>query len=139
VRLFLDSSVLLAASGSAVGASREIFERSARNHWTLIVTPYVIHETTENARDIGWEMVAEWVKLRPKLLVMDDILTIDRPVVFEPGKDRPILFGAYGWSDILLTLDRGDFGGLLGDWFYDLLVLTPGMFLKQERVASRLL
>lgn len=139
MRLFLDTSVVLAACGSLIGASHEVFDRSIKNNWTLVCTPYVLHEVLENLPGLEWEAVAQWARLRPKLVVRDDIFAIDRPVVFQPGKDRPILFGAYAWADVLLTLDRGDFGGLLGDWFYGLLVLTPGTFLKQERVARRLI
>jgi len=42
MRLFLDTSVLLAASGSASGASRQIFRLAAANSWWLIATPYVV-------------------------------------------------------------------------------------------------
>jgi hypothetical protein len=38
---------------------------------------------------------------------------------------------------LLLTLDRGDFGALMDRPFYGLTVLTPGMFLNQERAAGR--
>jgi hypothetical protein len=69
---------------------------------------------------------------------MDDVFTLDRPVVFGPSKDRPVLFGALAWADVLLTLDRGDFGGLMDKPFYGLQILTPGMFLNQERAAGRL-
>jgi len=44
VRLFLDASVLLAASASARGASHEIFRRATINGWTLVRTPYAIDE-----------------------------------------------------------------------------------------------
>jgi hypothetical protein len=70
---------------------------------------------------------------------MDDVLTLDRPVVFLSGKDRPILFSALAWADVLLTLDHGDFGALMGQPFYELVVLKPGTFLERERVAGRLL
>ena len=66
------------------------------------------------------------------------ILTLDRPAVFEAGKDRPILFSALAWADVLPTLDRGDFGGLMDKPFYGLLVLKPGMLLERERAAGRL-
>lgn len=56
---------------------------------------------------------------------MDDVLTVDRPAVFPVTKDRPILFSALAWADVLLTDDRGDFHELLGIRFYGLLVLTP--------------
>jgi len=81
---------------------------------------------------------ANWARLRPELALVDDVLTLDRPAVFEPAKDRPILFTALAWSEVLLTLDRGDFGTLLGDTFYGLSILTPGMFLERERAAGRL-
>lgn len=48
MRLFLDTSVLLAACGSATGASREIFRRAPANDWTLIATPYVVAEVLRN-------------------------------------------------------------------------------------------
>jgi hypothetical protein len=66
------------------------------------------------------------------------VFTLDRPVVFEPAKDRPILLGALAWADVLLTLDRNDFGGMMGSTFYDLRVLRPGSFLVEERSAGRL-
>lgn len=67
---------------------------------------------------------------------MDDVLTLDRINVFAPAKDRPILFSALAWAEVLLTLDRGDFGSMLGTDFYGLAILTPGMFL--ERLRERL-
>ena len=69
---------------------------------------------------------------------MDDVLTLDRPAVFPAGKDRPILFSALAWAEILLTLDWGDFGELMEKPFYNLLVLKPGLFLQRERIAGRL-
>jgi hypothetical protein len=139
VRLFLDTSVLLAACGSLTGASREIFRRAPVNHWVLITTPYAIEEVLRNLPDFPPSASANWARLRPGLLVMDDVLTLGLPVVFPAGKDRPILFSALAWADILLTLDRGDFGGLMEKPFYGLLVLKPGLFLEREREAGRLL
>ena len=81
---------------------------------------------------------ADWARIRPALLVMDDVITLDRPAIFRAAKDRPILFSALAWADVLLTLDRGDFGELLGGLFYSLRVLKPGTFLEQERAAGRL-
>ena len=139
MRLFLDTSVLLAACGSIRGASHEVFRRARPNGWILVTTPYAIEETMRNLPDFPPSASANWVQLRPSLLVMDDVLTLDRPVVFPAGKDRPILFSALAWADILLTLDRGDFGGLMGKPFYNLLVLKPGVFLERERSAGSLL
>lgn len=80
----------------------------------------------------------EWAKLRLTLLILDDVLTLDRVVVFPASKDRPILFSALAWSDVLLTLGRHDFGGLLGSSFYGLALLKPGDLLQRERAAGRL-
>jgi hypothetical protein len=81
---------------------------------------------------------ASWAQLRPELVLMDEVLTLDRAAVFEPAKDRPILFSALAWSEVLLTLDRADFGALRGTAFYGLSILTPAMFLEREREAGRL-
>ena len=48
MRLFLDTSVVLAAGGSANGAAREIFRLAVPNQWTLVVTPYVVEEVLRN-------------------------------------------------------------------------------------------
>jgi len=69
---------------------------------------------------------------------MDDVLTLVRPAVFAVTKDRPILFSALAWADILLTLDLGDIGGFMDKPFYDLLLLRHGVFLHRERAAGRL-
>ena len=79
------------------------------------------------------------MRLRSSVLVMDDVLTLDRPVVFPVPKDKPILFSALAWADVLLTLDRADFGELLGATFYEMPVLSLGQFPERERAAKRLL
>lgn len=137
MRLFLDTSVLLAASGSATGASRKIFRLASQNSWTLIATPYADKEVRNNLWHFPTVAATEWNRLRGELLVMDDVFTLDRPTVFAPAKDRPILFSALAWADVLLTLDRGDFATLLGSEFYSLAILTPGQFLVRERAAGR--
>ena len=48
MKLFLDTSVLLSATASNSGASREIFRRSKREGWVLITTPYGIDEVERN-------------------------------------------------------------------------------------------
>lgn len=138
MRLFLDTSVLLAACGSARGASREVFRLAPGQNWPLVATPYVIQEVLTNIGGLGPAAAAEWAKLRKSLLIFDDILTVDRPVVFSPAKDRPILFSALAWADVLLTLDRADFMALLGQIFYGLPILKPGDFLQRERTAGTL-
>ena len=81
---------------------------------------------------------ADWVRLRRQVTIEDNVLTLDRPAIFTPAKDRPILFSALAWSDVLLTLDSKDFGELLGSEFYGLPVLRPGAFLEREHAMNRL-
>jgi predicted nucleic acid-binding protein len=138
VKLFLDTSVLLAASGSNHGASREIFRRAAERNWQLLLSRYIVHEVVINLPRLDTIAAADWAKLKPQLMLVEDVVTLDRPVVFEPAKDRPILFTALAWSDVLLTLDRGDFGSLIGGTFYGLSISTPGSFLQLERAMGRL-
>ncbi len=138
MRLFLDTSVLLAAAASATGASCEIFRLAPSNGWILVTTPYVVAEVLRNLPEFSFEATSRWVRLRSHLRIMDDVLTVDKPVVFEASKDRPILFSALAWCDVLLTLDRKDFGTLLDSQIYGLRVLKPGTFIASERATGRL-
>jgi len=70
--------------------------------------------------------------------VLDDVVFLDKPVIFAASKDRPILFTALAWSTVLLTLDRADFADLLGGQFYGLDALLPYDLLQRERDAGRL-
>ena len=129
---------MLTACASTTGASREIFRLAASHDWVLIATPYVVGEVHNNLMEFPAEASAQWSKLRADLLLLDDVLTLDRPAIFPAGKDRPILFSALAWADVLLTRDTGDFGAIMGRSFYELQVLTPGNFLQRERLAGRL-
>lgn len=108
------------------------------NEWELISTPHVLEEVHRNLENLPASASADWLTLKQALHLYDDIFTLDRPAIFEPSKDRPILFSALAWSEILLTLDEEDFGPLMRQPFYGLLVLRPGTFLESERTAHRL-
>jgi hypothetical protein len=90
-----------------------------------------------NLPDMPRSASTEWARLRPEILIMDDVLTLDRPAVFPAAKDRPILFSALAWADVLITLDRGDFGSLMDQSFYGLLIVKPGTFLERGRAGGR--
>jgi hypothetical protein len=79
----------------------------------------------------------EWAKLQTEIAFLEDELIFDRPVVFEPAKDRPLLFTAAAWADVLLALDDEHFGPLYGRLFYGLEVSRPGMFVRRFRAESR--
>ena len=48
MKLFLDSSVALAASLSATGASRQVFDLATAQGWTLLVSPWALREVRDN-------------------------------------------------------------------------------------------
>jgi hypothetical protein len=125
--------VLLAAAASGKGASRAICDSAASQGWDLLSSPYAIDEVFRNLRKLSPQATGQWVRLRPRITLVDDVLTIDRPVVFGASKDRPVLFTALAWADVLLTLDKQDFAKMLGGTFYGLHVLLPYDFLERER------
>ena len=129
----------LSAALSATGASRQVFDLAASQNWELFISPWVLREMNDNLVGKPAEAKAIWQKLRAKVTVEDDVLTFDWPLVFDVTKDKPVLCTALACADVLLTLDRRDFGSLLGQTVYDLLVQTPGAFLCMERDAGRLI
>jgi hypothetical protein len=103
-----------------------------------LTSRYVLAEVHKNLTKLPPQALIDWPALLPSLAVTRDVWTMDRPVVFEPGKDRPVLFTAAAWARVLLTLDTGDFGKLMETGFYHLAIMKPAAFLERERAASRL-
>jgi hypothetical protein len=104
----------------------------------LTSSPYALNEVLRNLPKLPPGATTEWLRLRSQLSLVDDVVSLDRPVIFAASKDRPILFTALAWADILLTLDKADFSDVLGGTFYGLSVLLPYEFLDHERSAGRL-
>ncbi len=125
--------MVLAASLSATGASRQVFDFAAQNHWCLLVSPWVLREVRDNLSNKPAEASRAWAALRGRVTVEGDELTFDWPLDFDVTKDKPVLITALACADVLLTLDRYDFRSLIGQTVYGLRVLTPGDFLRRER------
>jgi len=138
MKLFLDTSVLLAACGSARGSSHALFTHAPANGWTLMASPWVVTEVVRNLPKFPTAATREWLRFRPQLVLVDDVVSLNQVVVFPVSKDRPVLLTALAWSQVLLTLDRNDFAGFLGSHFYGLPLLPPAEFLERERGAGRL-
>lgn len=128
----------MAACGSAQGASQAVFRLAAQEGWKLLSSAYGIREADHNVPALGDAAIAEWKRIESKLIRIRDELVFDWPVVSVPAKDRPILFSAAASADVLLTLDKKDFGSLMVHGFYGLPILKPGHFLERERHAGRL-
>ena len=64
-----------------------------------------------------------WTQLSPSLVAVRDPLDNGSTRhFFAPAKDRPVLLHRCRLAEVLLTLDRGDFGALMEpvstDWIY---------------------
>ena len=133
MRLFFDSSVLLAAAGSTSGASRLLITSAKREGWTLLSSVYCVREVEHNLPKLGSKATTDWNRLiKPKLTVVGTHLILDRPLIYRAVKDRPVVITALSLkADTLLTLDRDDFHDLLGSSVYGLPIRTPGEFLRE--------
>jgi hypothetical protein len=81
---------------------------SSDQGWKLIASPGVRNEVERNLSKFPFESTATWVALRSQISLVDDVVSIDRALVFPASKDRPVLITALAWADVLLTLDRED-------------------------------
>ena len=133
MRLFLDSSVLLAASGSATGASRMVVEESLQWGWTLLSSVYCLEETRANLSKLGEIAANDFAcVVEPVVDFARTGLVIDRPLIYRVTKDRPVIATALALKcDGLLTLDGADFHKLLGRQVYELRIRTPGEWLRE--------
>ena len=140
MKLFIDTSVLLAAAGSENGASCFLFEQAPIRGWVLVTTHYCLEEAQRNVAKVGRKASATLNEsLLPKLVFVPTELAFDKVLVFPKAKDRPVLLSSLGAeSDHLLTLDEGDFQKVIGSHVYGLGVSTPGLFLIAERKAGRI-
>ena len=128
MRLFLDSSVLLAAAGSTSGASRLLISSARRERWTLLTSAYCVREAEHNLPKLSPKAAVDWSRwIKPKLTIVGTHLVLDRPLIY-----RAVVITALSLkSDVLLTLDRDDFHDLLGSSVYGLPIRTPGEFLRE--------
>ena len=101
-------------------------------------SPWVVGETVRNLSKLPPAATGEWSRLRPRLVIVDDVVSLDRALVFPVSKDKPVLLSALASANVLLTLDRADFIGLLGNQFYGMPLMAPSEFLENERAKDRL-
>lgn len=133
VRIFLDSSVLLSACGSEKSLSRLITEIVLARGWRLISASYCHAETSKNIGKLGGEAILRWPDMQSKVEWVPNALTSRKPLLLTASKDKPVLISALAAKcAVLLTLDKGDFGMLLGTTVYGMLVSTPRDFLIGE-------
>ena len=73
MKLFFDSSVLLAASGSSTGASRVIVQLALRKNWRLMSSYYCHAETSRNLGNISESAEKSFgEEIEPKIVWCDN-------------------------------------------------------------------
>ena len=135
MRLFLGTSVLLAASGSAKGASRFLIAEAGAYGWELVSSDYCAEEAQRNLAKVGRSAATAWrTAVSPHVRLVQASLALDKPLIFPKAKDRPVVITALAArAEWLLTLDETDFQGNLGSGVYGMRVATPGVFLLEQR------
>jgi predicted nucleic acid-binding protein len=115
VIVFLDTSTILAACWSAKGLSHVLIDHGPKAGWRLITADYCLAEVEKNVLKHP-SGAARWNRIiRPALEVVGSIYVIDRPIVFDATKDRPVILSAIGSdADYLVTSDTTDFAHVLG-------------------------
>ncbi len=138
MRIFLDTSVLLAAAGSSRGASRFLITQADAHGWELVSSDYCAEEARRNLPKLGRSAAAAWrTAIAPSLRLIRASLALDKPLVFPKAKDRPVVITALATrAEWLLTLDEADFQGKLGREVYGLRIATPGEFLLEQRARG---
>jgi predicted nucleic acid-binding protein len=121
---------MLSACGSGKSLSRLITEIAPERAWRLISASYCRAETSRNIGKLGADANLKWAELQTKIEWVSNALTSKKPLLLTASKDKPVLISALAAkSDVLLTLDKGDFGLLLGTTVYGMRVSTPRDFL----------
>ena len=121
---------MLSACGSGKSLSRLITEIAPDRAWRLISASYCRAETSRNISKLGADANLKWAELQTKIEWVSNALTSKKPLLLTASKDKPVLISALAAkSDVLLTLDKGDFGLLLGTTVYGMRVSTPRDFL----------
>lgn len=133
MRIFLDSSVMLSACGSERSLSRLITELAPERGWSLVSASYCRAETLKNLAKLGPQAAPRWPAMEEQVEWVPNALTNRKPLLLTASKDKPVLISALAARcEVLLTLDKGDFGLLLGTAVYGMRVETPRDFLMGE-------
>ncbi len=124
--------MLLAACWSTKGLSYALIEYGRKESWRLTTADYCVAEVEMNVSKYP-EGPGRWRRaIRPHLEVVGSVYVIDRPIVFEATKDKPVLLSAIGTNaDYLVTSDKADFGHVLGTVVYGVKIRTPKTFLLE--------
>jgi len=109
-RFFIDSSVLFSAANSAKGHSRDLMIMSANGEITLIISNYVLQETTRNLSQLKQPPLEAFEEILAYATI--EIVDASKQAVMDAGKlvvlkDAPIIAAAkIAEVDMLVSLDK---------------------------------
>jgi predicted nucleic acid-binding protein len=110
IRAFIDSSVLIAASYSPSGASREIIRQALRGTITLVISNLVLEETEENLATKAPKALPafqQFLNVVPLELIRPTKRQVLHAAQYTAIKDAPIVAAARrARVDYLISLDR---------------------------------
>lgn len=109
-RVFIDSSVLIAASYSSTGASREIIRQAIRGTVALVISDLVLEETRRNLAHKAPEALPPFETFL-ETVTFEIVRPTKRQILqasqYTALKDAPIVAAARrGQVDYLVSLDR---------------------------------
>jgi len=137
IRVFLDSSALIAACGSASGASHAVIVMAEIGLFKVVISEQVVDECERNlmkklpkALPVFRQIIST---IAPEILPNPSTTEIEQWVAIIEPKDAPILPAAVvGQVNRLLTLNTKDFTPEVSAQS-GLLIQTPSEFIQQIR------
>lgn len=141
VSVFLDASVLVAATLSSTGGSFRVITESGLRGFLLITSRYAYKEAERALESKYPQHLGEFYHLATFFMLRPEPPEkfIDRVSKFIDFKDAPVLAAALATkSDILLTLDREHFleNKQLEEKFPALSIMTPGDFIQAHFLSK---
>lgn len=138
LKVFLDTSALIAGIASSRDAARAVLQLAEIGLIEVVVSRQVIVEADRNIEDKLPEMLSEYrefIKLLAPILIDDPYQKdIKRYLTVINPDDAPILAAAMNANvDFLITWDRKHFIGKNIHIHSNLKIVTPGEFLKYFR------
>ena len=130
-RLFLDACVLFSAAYNPSSPLRKLWELGAT---ALLASDLVIEEARRNLAALHPDRLDDLERLSGKLERVTVTVTKAPPEATRlPDTDLPVLLAALaGRATHFLTVDKKHFGSLFGKTVGQVLILTPGEYLKRR-------
>ena len=130
-RLFLDACVVFSAVYNPSSPLRKLWEL---DNVALLASDLVIEEARRNLAVLRPDALHDLGRLAGKLEIVVAALTeVPRQARLLPDKDLPVLLAALaGRATHFLTVDKKHFGSLFGKTVGQVLILSPGEYLRRR-------